>query len=163
MFSIIGGVREPLRYPLDKANYRLLQAMAQAQDIYNVNTPYVYVIRQVPETRLVALPDGTEAERRPVPRDDEPAKAGPPQLSPEEELEELLEAIPGKSGGNDKSSMSDAVFLSDASWRSDQSRSSLSRGQSEPRRVAGAEQKGQAGRRTFDWPLANSSESTACL
>ncbi|MCK4850643.1 MAG: polysaccharide biosynthesis/export family protein, partial [Phycisphaerae bacterium] len=115
-FAVIGAVREPRRYFLSKADYRLLDALAEAQDIVNANIPYVYVIRRPPKAKVVEGAETAEAEPgRAVPSPAEPAKVGPPQLSPEEELEELLKGIPGKSAGNDKVNMSEALLFSDVS------------------------------------------------
>ncbi len=146
-FAVVGAVREPQRYFLDRADYRLLDALAQAQDVVQRNIPYIYVIRRPAEMDLA---EASESDRPAV----EPSKIGPPQLSPEKELEELLEAIPGESTGNDKSSLSDGLLLSDASGWSGRARSGLSREQVDRKRVTAAEQKQQGGRKGFDWPIA---------
>ncbi len=139
-FAIIGAVREPQRYALDKADYRLLHALAQAQDIYDVNIPYVYVIRRPPRAEVVEGVETPEAEPgRAVPSPVVPAKVGPPQLSPEEELEELLKAIPGKSAGNDNANMSNVLHFSDVSAGSKSSR-----------------QAGRGEHKDFDWSAATS-------
>ena len=151
-FSIVGAVREPQRIYLDKANYKLLDALAQAQDIVTTNIPYIYVIRGPREM------DIAEADEADDGQDDrpsvEPAKMGPPELSPEEELEELLKSIPGKSPGNDKSRLSSGALLSDASEWSGRPKSKSSRGHTGKRRPSAAEQKKQEKDEYFDWPLA---------
>lgn len=109
-YSIVGAVRYPLRYVIDKSDYRLLDALAQAQDINQANIPYIYVIRRPKAVELEAAEqadlDGTDPEVQPT------APVGPPELSPEEGLEELLESIPRKSSYSPPPGLSDAVHFS---------------------------------------------------
>lgn len=111
-FSIIGAVREPQRYRLEKADFRLLQALAQARDIYNTNIPYVYVLRRPLASELIESIEGEEAKLEDS-LQAEPAKLAPPQLSPEEDLEELLKAIPGKSVEDDNANTPNVLHFSD--------------------------------------------------
>ena len=111
-FAIVGAVREPLRYPIDKPQYRLLDALAQAQDISQLNIPYIYVIRQ-DKTRPAEAEAPGVAEREAPPA--EAIKSGPPELSPEEQLEKLLESIPGKITPSPPPQMSSTVHLSSVS------------------------------------------------
>ena len=125
-FAIVGAVREPLRYRIDKPDYRLLDALAQAQDISQLNIPYIYVIRREKENLFVPgeadaeLPSDTQQS----PALPEPINGGAPQISPEEQLEQILESIPRKTASEPAPDMSDAVLLSSVSYDSTVRRSS---------------------------------------
>ncbi|NIA06761.1 MAG: hypothetical protein GWP14_03840 [Actinobacteria bacterium] len=113
-FSIVGAVRYPLRYMIDKTDYRLLDALAQAQDISQANIPYVYVIRRPKSTLDYAGEDDVRFDGA-APADRSSAPVGPPQLSPEEELEELLKSMPRKSSYGGRTDLSNGLHLSDVS------------------------------------------------
>jgi len=114
MFSIVGAVRYPGRYPIDKTEYTLLDALAQAQDISQANIPYVYVIRRPKST--IGYDSGQDVGyNQDVPAERPSAPLGPPQLSPEEELEELLESIPRKSSHGERTDLSNGLHFSDVS------------------------------------------------
>ena len=113
-FSIVGAVRYPLRYMIDKADYRLLDALAQAQDINQTNIPYVYVIRRPKSATDYDAGDDVRSNGL-APTDRPPAPRGPPELSPEEELEELLESIPAKSSDGGRADLSNGLLFSDVS------------------------------------------------
>ncbi len=112
-FSIIGAVYYAGTHPITRADYRLLEALAQGYGVVQTNIAYVYVIRQAKAepTELAEIAEAKPLREAAGPT--EPAKMGPPQLLPEEELEEVLKAIPGKSAGNDNANMSSAVYFSD--------------------------------------------------
>lgn len=151
-FAIVGAVRYPLRYPIDKADYRLLDALAQAQDISQTNIPYVYVIRRPKAERLGP---GVTAEREPgkeVLEPSAPVKSGPPKLSPEEELEQLLKSIPRKSSVGDRNNMSNVVHFSDVSASATPSRGT---GRTSSSLSAVENEKDQSPRnKSFYWPAA---------
>ena len=141
-FSIVGAVREPYRYNIDKPDYRLIDALAQAQDVNQINIPYIYVIRR-PKAAAVEYGDTADVgSRAPVPAVKPAGPIGPPELSPEEELQELLESIPRKSSYGPPSGFSKALHLSDV----EQSSSQLSPVTTGRR----AEESG----RDFHWPAA---------
>jgi len=163
-FAIVGAVREPLRYFIDKSNYRLLDALAQAQDISQTNIPYIYVIRQTP-AKVASQEKPTFTPSAELP-EAQPEKVGQPKLSPEEELKELLKAIPGKSGGGQNSSMSETEHFSDLAAAERHSRtgaggnSSVS-GASVPNKakpVTSGKQEGKAKVSGFEWPTSKPTE-----
>ncbi len=142
-FSIIGQVYYSGTHPITKADYRLLEALAQGYGITGTNIPYVYVIRQPAEAELLEPSEAEDKEPTlAAPTGQQPAKAGPPELSPEEELEELLKGIPAESAGNDDGSkMSNVLHFSDVSAGSRSSR-----------------QAGRAEDKDFDWSAATSAK-----
>ncbi len=50
-FSILGAISRPGAYPLLRRDMRILDALAMAGDVTQVNIPYLYVIRQAPPQR----------------------------------------------------------------------------------------------------------------
>jgi polysaccharide export outer membrane protein len=115
-FSIVGAVREPYRYPIDKPDYRLIDALAQAQDVSQINIPYIYVIRR-PKAAVEYKETSDAGLEAPIPAGKRAAPVGPPELSPEEELQELLESIPRKSSYRRPGGLSEALHLSAVSAR----------------------------------------------
>ena len=161
-YAIMGAVREPLRYFIDKPNYRLLDALAQAQDIVQTNIPYIYVIRQQAAEVSTTAERVEQARRMEEPILAEPAKVGPPEISPEEQLEELLKAIPGKTVPQGNQSDSGVVHFSEVGWTRGSGRFSAqkirNREKTEHRKLAESKpmtsqkEQQQAKGRGFYWP-----------
>jgi polysaccharide export outer membrane protein len=90
VFSMVGAVDLPGRYPIMRRDTRLLDALAMAQGVVQTNIDYIYVIRQSPPVRVASEPSGTvpDPSRAPL----TPGEL--PPLPPEAPAEPSGEALP---------------------------------------------------------------------
>lgn len=65
-FSILGAIGRPGAYPLTRRDTRILDALAMAGDVTQVNIPYLYVIRQAPPQRKSEVQPAGAAGSPPV-------------------------------------------------------------------------------------------------
>jgi len=105
VFSISGAIRDPGRYPLTQADYRISEAMAAAGGIPQVGADYAYVIRKV---SVDELSEAMEKAKEPgeklskpvgkVAGEDEFAYPGEGQVqeAPVRSEAETQEVLPGK-------------------------------------------------------------------
>jgi len=82
LYSIMGAVATPGRYPLIRKDFRLLEALSSAGGVTQANIPYLYVIRQAPAVRQRVAP-GPEAEPAAALVKPETLPELPPEAPPE--------------------------------------------------------------------------------
>lgn len=117
IFSILGAVVRPGTYSIMRRDFTLLEALALAGDISQVNIDWLYVIRAKKEEKAVKPPEGVEA-LPPLPEIPETAPATQetrPARRVEEEMKELEKFIPGavmRPGGPAPQAGDERVYLS---------------------------------------------------
>lgn len=94
IFSILGAISRPGTYALPRKDFTLLEALALAGDVSQVNIEWVYVIRPAKTKPTAAAPAAPEPDQELPPLPTLPS-ATKPTTDLEEQLRELEKFIPG--------------------------------------------------------------------
>jgi len=109
LYSVMGAVSAPGRYPLVRKDFRLLEALSAAGGVTQTNISYIYVIRQSPAVRQRGAPaekdKAAAALPGPVELPELPAEAPPeadsaaPEVAPPSAEEDVRIAPPEQPSG----------------------------------------------------------------
>ena len=104
IFSILGAVNRPGTYAIPRKNFTLLEALAMAGGITQMNIPWIYVLRPKKQPDQVGQSEKDAKSLPPLPEIPEeppataPATAPSKPISKKAELEQLEKAIVGTVG-----------------------------------------------------------------
>lgn len=110
IFSILGAVTKPGTYAIPRRNFTLLEALAMAGGITQMNIPWIYVLRPKEKQGGVQQDHTGVQPLPPLPTIPEEPPATVPTTAPSKpvskktELEELEKAVVGTAAGREKSS-----------------------------------------------------------